>query len=211
MRVVVLLSLLALLAAAAPALAAEGDAEARYQALLAVAEAGDRPVDWQALRFAYADRPSFNVADDGLDVLRRSMRAAVGAGNFENALAEARLIFEQDYVDAEAHFGAALAYAKLGQTPAAIRERDIGAGLLKSIETGDGKSARSAYTVINVAEEYGLMSARGRRVMRQSLVRADGHAYDVLETVDETGAAQSYYFLIDRVMAAEIKAFRPKP
>jgi hypothetical protein len=62
-----------------------------------------------------------------------------------------------------------------------------------------------------VSEEYSLMRLLGRRVTRQSLQRTGGHAYDVVETMDAKATPATYYFLIDRVMAAETKEFTPKP
>jgi hypothetical protein len=46
----------AILCAVAPPAADAQDAEAKYQALLAAAKADPAAADWQALRFAYADR-----------------------------------------------------------------------------------------------------------------------------------------------------------
>ena len=63
-------------------------------------------------------------------------------------------------------------------------ERDVGVGLLASIETGDGHSPAGAYTVIDVDEEYALMRARGLHVKSQALVQQSGHAYDMLTTLN---------------------------
>ena len=92
-----------LLFAAATAHAAEPDPEARFQALLASARAGGQAVDWQALRFAYADRPTFSVFGDGLDAVRKGMRTALGAKDYTGAIGLAQQIIDQDFVDAEAH------------------------------------------------------------------------------------------------------------
>jgi len=40
-------------------------------------------------------------------------------------------------------------------------------------------------------------------VTKQSLISQDGHAYDALDTVDQRGDMAKFYFLIDRIMAAE--------
>lgn len=105
---------------------------------------------------------------------------------------------------------ASVAYAGLKQPVDSERERAIALGLLKSIETGDGLSAARPFTVINVREEYQLMAARGRRVTHQSLVSENGHAYDVLETADQRGDTAKFYFLIDRVLAAESALMKKK-
>jgi len=188
---------------AVSAQAANISPEAKYQALLAAAKAGTGPVDWQALRFAYAERPNFKVIDPELDSVRKSMVAARQADNFPELLAQAKLVIDQDYVDGQAHLLAGVAYAVLKQNADADRERTIAVGLLKSIETGDGLSPATPFTVISVREEYELMAARKRRVTHQSLINQGGHAYDLLETVGQGGDTVKFYFLIDRVLAAE--------
>ena len=90
--------------------------------------------------------------------------------------------------------------------------RAIARGLLDSIEAGDGKTAATAFTVISVSEEYELMRAMGVKVAQQSLINQGGHVYDLLAGTGPTGAPASYYFLIDRVMAAESAGLNlPKP
>jgi hypothetical protein len=183
------------------------DPEARWQALLTAAKSGSGPVDWQALRFAFSDRPSFDEVDFSLQPLRQAMMQARQAHDFAKMLAVARQIIDKDYVDGLAHMMAMTAYAELKQQADSDRERAISVGIFKSIETGDGLSAAAAFTVISVGEEYELMYALGRQVTQQSLVHQDGHSYDVLETVGPGGDKKTIYFQIDRVWARESKAF----
>jgi hypothetical protein len=204
------LLILALALVAAPARSVAQDAEARYQGLLAAAKAG-QAVDWQAMRFAYADRPSFNVMDTSQNAALKTMFTALNGGDFAGALAAAKREIDADYVDADAHLVAAIADDKLGDAAGSARERAIALGLWKSMETGDGKTAASAFTVISVGEEYSLMRAHQRRVTEQALVNAGGHSYDVLTTVAQGGGdVQTCYFLIDRVLAAEAAMLKPR-
>ena len=191
------------------ATAADGPAEARYQALLAKAKTGKQQVDWQALRFAYADQPSVNVVDDGLNEIRKKMLQARVNHDFADLLTQANLILDKDWVDGQAHLMASIALGEQGLPEESKREQAIGVALLKSIQTGDGRSPKTAFTVISVREEYELMAARQRHSTRQSLVSDSGHMYDVLDTVGQGGDTMSFYFLIDRVMAAEKKVFAP--
>ena len=96
-----------------------------------------------------------------------------------------------------------------GDKTAAQLDRDIGAGLVASIETGDGLSTGSAFTPIDVDEEYAVMRALGAHVTDQALVQSGGHSYDALTAVDQAGHKATYYFLIDRVLAAEAAALKP--
>jgi hypothetical protein len=195
------------LASAAGAAVVAQDAEARYQTLLAAAKAKAPNVDWAELRLAYADRPGFQVISQSS--ARRQMLEAANASNCKDALPSARAVMAEDYVDADAHLIAAFCEDAAGDTDAAKLDRDIGDGLINSIETGDGLSAASAFTPINVDEEYALIRALGLKVQSQDLVRQGGHSYDLLSTLDEKGQRGSYWFAIDRVLAAESAALTP--
>src|SRR5262245_57597854 len=146
------------------------DAEAKYQALLAMAKADPAAVDWQALRFAFADRPSFSPYGDAMD--RTAIRAAKAAGDWEGLLAAANKVLGVNYVDAEAHVAAAVAYGKLGRHDEGKRAHAISVAIIKSIMQGrDGKSPEQAFVVISVAEEYALLSALRYRREMQALVK----------------------------------------
>ncbi|HEY3886946.1 MAG TPA: DUF4919 domain-containing protein [Caulobacteraceae bacterium] len=203
------LLLLMAAASATPAAAFDGASEARYQALLATAKAGGPAIDWGALRMAYADSAEFDLTGGGADPARKAMFAAINAGDAKAALAQAQLILAQDYVDIDAHVVADLANEKLGDAAGAKREHDIVVGLLRSIRTGDGSSPAQAFTPISVGEEYAVMRAFDLKVTAQELILAAGHSYDKLDVTDSDGKTQSFYFQIDRIVAAERAALAP--
>jgi hypothetical protein len=163
--------------------AAADDAEDKYQALLAAAKQGNPPVDWQALRFAYADSPDFDYMGARTASQHQKMLQAFSDGDFGGALAMAKLILDQTYVDIDAHRISSGANRHLGKTVLAEREHAITEGLIKSITTGDGLTPSSAFTVISAREEYELFFSVGLKVTRQTLVRTEGHAYDLMSTV----------------------------
>jgi hypothetical protein len=181
------------------------DAETKYQKMLAAAKADPGAMDWQALRFAYADRPSFSLlaVDDG----RKAIHEARAAHDWEGLLAATSKVMEVNYADGEAHLQSAVAYDLLGKIDGAKREQAIAVAIFKSMmPNGDGKSREHAFVVISVAEEYELMRARRHRVVHQSLVQAAGHAYDVLDAIGQDGGETvTFYFQIDRVIAAEAR------
>ena len=191
---------------------AQGDSSAadRYAALVAAAKAGDPTVDWQALRFAYADSPGFDLYGMGQEAARKQMFTALNAGDSKAAIAAADQVLAADYVDIDAHVIQELAYRKLGDTVAADREHAIAVGLLHSIETGDGKTPETAFTVITVGEEYTVARLNGLTPRGQALVQSGGHSYDKLDLMDRDGKSLSLYFQIDRVWAAENAMFKPK-
>jgi hypothetical protein len=177
--------------------AAPNDADARYQTMVAAAKADPKVADWQALRFAFADRPGFMELDRSLNDTRKQMLAARRRSDFKELLAQANAILGQDYVDGQAHMLAGVAMAAL-QQPDAVGELPTAVAIFKSIETGDGLTPATAFTVISISQ-----------VTRQSLQNVNGHAYDVLDTIGRNGDAITFYFLIDRVTAAEAKEFAP--
>jgi len=182
------------------------DANAHYRDLLAKAKAG-QAVDWQALRFAYAASAD---ADGPPDDIRKKMFAALNAGNFDDALTQAKTIIDKDYVDGEAHLVASMAHRHLKQDGEADAEQAVAVAIFKSIQTGDGLTPASAFTVISVGEEYELLRAMGRRVTLQALQQAGRHSYDVMTTASADGDQKVFYFQIDRVLEAEQKLFGGK-
>jgi hypothetical protein len=142
------------------------------------------------------------------DVKRRMFEAAQ-KGDCATALPTAKAAIDEVYVDIDAHLVAAFCEDNAGDHAAAQLDRDIGAGLAASIKTGDGLSQATAFTPIDVGEEYALMRTLGLRVAGQALIQQGGHAYDALTAVDQAGHQATYYFLVDRVMAAESAALSP--
>jgi hypothetical protein len=197
------------LAPAAPAAAFDGASEMRYQTLLTAAKAGGGAIDWGALRLSYADSAEFNLSGDRTDAARKAMFQAINASDDKGALAQAKLILDQDYVDIDAHVVSDVAYQHLGDAASAKREHDIVLGLLRSVRTGDGATPATAFTVISVGEEYAVMRAFDMTVSDQALIQNAGHSYDLLNVTDADGKPQRFYFLIDRIIAAE--GASPKP
>jgi hypothetical protein len=191
-------------AGATPSPAPAVDLEAQYQAQLAAAKAAAPNADWGALRLAYSRRPAFTVFAQSA-----AKRQMMQTSDCSAAAPAARAVLAEDFVDVDAHMVAAFCEDAAGDKAAAQLDRDIGAGLVASIETGDGLSPASAFTPISVDEEYAVMRALGAHVTQQDLIRSGGHAYDALETVDQGGRKKTYYFLIDRVLAAEAAALKP--
>lgn len=185
-------------------------ADTSCRALLAAATNANGFVDWTAFRLAYADSPNFDLFGKATAATRKAMMNAMQAGDFDRAAEQALLLLDRECVDIDAHIVADVAFQKLGNgTKAKEHERAV-VGLVDSVRTSDGRTPPTAFTVITVREEYGMLHALGLQPKGQSLIRADGHAYDRLDAVDRDGKPQSLYFLIDRVLAAEGAALKAK-
>jgi hypothetical protein len=135
-RVVIFVLLLICLPAAAA-----NDADTRYRELVTAAKSG-QPVDWQALRFAYAESSGFDLVGTKSADARKAMNEALRANDYAGALVQANLILDQDFVDIDAHIVSDIANAKLGNEAEAKKQHAIVIGLLQSIRTGDGKPRR---------------------------------------------------------------------
>jgi hypothetical protein len=100
-------------------------------------------------------------------------------------------------------------YAQKADVGKANFHRAVARGLEKSIlDSGDGKSPKTAYIVVRVSEEYHVLRIFKLRLSMQSLVNADGHAFDMMTTKDESGKEVVVYFQIDRVLAGLERQFK---
>jgi hypothetical protein len=204
MRLLVLVTVILSFLAGATARAADATADAHYQSLLATAKTVDpAEVDWQALRFAYADSSAFDLMGEHTDAARHAMFDALNKDDDKAVIVEATKILDADFVDIDAHVALDLAYKATGQSTLSNREHQIALGLLKSVHTGDGTTPEQAFTVISVGEEYATMRAFALQVSGQALIEAPPHSYDRLTVTDGAGKPHTVFFLVDRVMAAE--------
>lgn len=195
-----------------PALAKEADAEAAYQALVARAQTAGPNVDWRELRLAYFNRPKAGEIEQSLRGPRKAMIDARRSFAWNELLKLCQQIIAVDYVDGQAHLLATSALAQIASGPSedSNKEQAITLAIFGSMLVKDGMSAENAIEVFSVNEEYELMFGRQRRVQSQSLVNQNGHVYDVLQTIGKQGQALTFWFQIDRVLAAEAKLFAPK-
>ena len=130
------------------------------------------------------------------------MIKAYRAQDCATAAHDADTILAADYVDIDAHLVADVCSRQLGDTATADLHRMTAHGLLRSIlQSGDGKSPDSAYTVIAVAEEYSLLGLLHLKLTRQSLVSQQNHAYDRMDVTDADGKGDTVFFNVDRPMS----------
>jgi len=73
--------------------------------------------------------------------------------------------------------------------------------------TGDGCSKETAFHVISVTDEYGIMDIIGLSPKMQSLVEHKGHSFDVMELQENEYGLESMYFNITASMKAMDKLF----
>jgi hypothetical protein len=186
---------------AAQAAASASEAQKKYDAMLEKAKRGDGPVDYKALRFAYYETPGYSPYSGMLDY--RALWTGVMQQNWAEAAKLAGAVLEKNYVDANAHMVAFIAYREQGDAERAKLHRRWADGLLDSIKSGgDGKSAETAWHVISVSEEYAVLRSMSLRAAGQSLANQNGHAYDVMKTIDPKNVEATYYFNVDKPFSA---------
>jgi hypothetical protein len=195
--------LLASLALAMPASAegAKGFDKKGFDAGLALAKANQPGADYgwlrqqNLLRNDYA-LPDWDEQDKAFDALDSEP---------ETALKLARAQFEVNYFDMYPHVAAEQALNKLGQVDAAENEHITVLAILNSIMGDkDGHSAAQAFKVVSVHEEYQTLSLLGLKPQEQALSTIDGHAYDVMDTIDsDTSEKVKIWFQIDSFFGKE--------
>lgn len=92
------------------------------------------------------------------------------------------------------------AYAYLGKEDTAQAElffRKYYELLSVPFNSGDGKSAKSAFVVRSVDDEYAIVALMDADVKEQALVNEKGSAFDVMEVELEDGTKDTIWFNID--------------
>jgi len=187
----------------APAVLAQ-DAKAKpagqseYASLLAQVKNGDLSIDFQRLRLSYMESPERHKAKDTNDQ-EKAMWQALNGKDYKKAVDNADVVVANEFVNLDAHFVEYRARAELHDDSLSEFHHAVFAGLVKSItDSGDGKTAKTAYVVISTHEEYVVLSIRGLRPGKQSLLHHDGHSYDLLEAKDsKTNETVKVYFNVD--------------
>jgi len=167
-----------------------------YEALVEKVKSGDKSVNFKQLRLAYADS---TTPRPDTDAQKKAMTAALNAKNYPEVLKNADVVLASNFVDMDAHFAEYVAQRELNHTEQSEFHKFVLQGLLDSIaHSGDGKSEKTAYQVIEVHEEYVVLRFMGFMPSKQSLSKKDGHSYDVMEVVNpKTQEKVTLYFNVD--------------
>ncbi len=170
----------------------------KYDVLLEKVKQKDPSVDFTELRHAFYESPHYNPYAPMLTY--RPLNAALAQKNYEEVLKIAESVLVKNFVEVNAHMSAQIAYQETGNAERAEFHKFMAEGLLKSIKGSvDGKSTATAFEVISVAEEYGLIRSLGLRPIGQALLDEKGHRYDAMTVVDpKTNQESKIYFNVDK-------------
>jgi hypothetical protein len=172
-------------------------ARTKYTDLATKVKAGDLNVDWQALRVAAVIGEVGNASEEFQNV--KSGYAALEQGKFEDALKLAGGVEEQNIADADAHYVAWRALVELDRQADAEKERMLLAALMTSImNSGDGKSAKTAWFAATIREEYLVMQMMlNVQVQSQHSQRIGDHYFDVVQVKGQNGKERTLWFNTD--------------
>lgn len=187
-----------LISVAAAALAADANT---YGLLLARLKGGDTSIDFQAIRYAYAESPEYSPYANGGGA--GEALKALNEKNFDKAIAEAQKVLDTNYLSIDAHYVMAWAYKERGDEQKHAFHLAVYRGLRDSIaRSGDGKTPATAFVVISVAEEYTFLGMAGLSVKGQALLNTDSGPIDAMTVADEAGKTQVVNFNISRPFGA---------
>lgn len=187
---------------------AQDAAKQTYEQMVESVKRGDPNINFAALRFAFLDSSSEHK--DGF-FNARLLNGLNQQKDYQKLLDTANGFIAQDFVDIRSHFSAAAAYKALGNDAEFQKELVVAKGLMQSIlDSGDGKSQKTAYVVINTSEEYAVLEFLGIRATGQSLIlgrtnqTSGGPAYDALHAT-RNGQNMDIYFDIAKFYGKEGK------
>jgi hypothetical protein len=198
-----LLLTLALPASAATTITPPQDPTARYQEQIAKVRGGDLDsVDFQELRYDYAESPDYRPYVGPTDPLVGDMFRAYKAQDFDGAIAASKKVLAINVLDIDAQIVCDLSYRLMSNSISAEPCHEMATKLLQSIFTsGDGNSPLTAYQVVTVREEYSVMNAMGLTPGDAKPVTMGPHRYDTFVVSDKnSGRTQTLWFNVDRPM-----------
>jgi hypothetical protein len=128
-------------------------ARAKYEELAAKVRSGDMTVNWQALRLA-AEVGGGEGDYDLQDANNRGIKA-FNEGDFTGSLEIANEMLKHNIASGDAHFLAMISLKHLGRQADSDKEHAMLDAIFASImDSGDGKTAKTAWFTVNVHEEY---------------------------------------------------------
>lgn len=176
-----------------------------YETLVAAAKANPEHADYDGLRDAYASSAAYNPLLNQTPE-HKVVFQEIKAENWVQSAADAEAALAVDWTDLNMHMLAALAYHRLGEEAKAKPHVQAATGLFKSIlHSGDGKSPKTAYSVITISEEYSVLGILHLTRTKQELLKIDGHQYDRLDVASAQGLHDPLYFQVDRPFAGSVK------
>ena len=178
----------------------------KFDDLVKRAEAGDKGVDYTALRAAYVYTENWDYFGNKTIPLMQQAQVAQKGGDCTTALNKLDDVIKFDFTVDSAH-SLLSDCLEDGNRDKARVESAIAYGLVNSLmDSGDGDSEKTAYVVNTQREEMDVLANRHIQLRtRQTQVRgSDGHYYDQIQGISLRGGGASIktvFFNVDSFVA----------
>jgi hypothetical protein len=193
--------LAAVLTACVFAAAQETSKDARPKSnveLVEAAKKSDPNLDFAKLRFSYPDTAKY----DPYSTDRTGSKATAEAfakKEYAKALEAAEAELKSNYVDCRAHMAAFRACTELKKAKQAKHHQYMLKGIAQSIvKSGDGKTPKSAFVVIDLEEENFILGVFGITKKRQGLMKEGERKIDRIDGVNDRGEPVAVHFDVSR-------------
>jgi len=176
-----------------------GDIYAESPSTQARAADASKIAEYLNLRLDYSKSPEYDPYNTEVHNITEACDQLMEEGKFKEAIDKAKIGLEKDRYNIHLLVCLASAYRRIGDIENADKHRKLWVGLISSIlASGDGKSAKSAFVVISVDEEYAVLEVLNLRRTIQRHVVIDGANFDILEVEKQEPASKfDLYFNID--------------
>ncbi len=180
-----------------PALALSTEnADIKYPTLVDSAISNPLDADYTALRLTHAASSDYDPYsdDDGL----MKLRDLINAKEFEVATEVAKTQYRRLFHDPLFHYYAFIVWTEIEDEEMTDIHSFYYTKLIKSVmSSGDGESAKTAYHVINISEEYRVLEYHELEIVEQNLLEISGHSFDKITAKDADNKTKDIYFNID--------------
>lgn len=164
-------------------------------------DSGKTSIDYTQFRNLYVESESFaKKSIETFSSLQKAAFKGYSAKDFKCVVDNCKKMIEYDYTSMIAHKMLVDAYSNLGDSIASHKHQSIELGLLKSIsKSGDGRTCRTGWKVIQVEEEYFVINyALNGSLVSQKLYNVDGICDQMI--VQRDSLRDTVYFEISKVM-----------
>ena len=173
-----------------------------YSRTIKLLESGKTDVDYRKFRESFIESEQFKIASkksNEFSKLKKEMYNQMSESNYDSVISITKNMLSIDYTSMTAHKVLRQTYNIIGDTINSKKYKTIQFGLLKSIvNSGDGKSCKNAWSVIQISEEYFILKMLETKLSTQT-IDYNGGVCDKMDVENENGEKVIYYFEISNI------------
>ncbi len=173
-----------------------------YSKNVQMLENGETDIDYKLFRESFIESNQFKIASEKSTEfrdLKKQMYRQMSESKYDSIITTTKKMLSIDYTSMTAHKILRQTYKIVGDSLNAEKYKTIQFGLLMSIvNSGDGKSCETGWSVIQVSEEYFILEMLGVELSKQNIDN-NGGICDRMEVEDENGEKKVYFFEISNV------------